>query len=88
MSRASFITMYVAINIHRVINNNRTGTNNGGKKAVSYAHVVYIYSNLLRVVYINNDISYVTKQNKTRVTSMQLLYIFRISDTSYIARMV
>ena len=26
------------------INNNRTGTNNGGKKAVSYAHVVNIYS--------------------------------------------
>ena len=53
------------------INNNCTGTNDGGKKAVSYVHVVHIYSNLLRVVYINTyDISYVTKQYKTRVTSM------------------
>ena len=31
------------------INNNRTGTNNAGKKAVTYAHVVHIYKNLLRV---------------------------------------
>ena len=38
-------TIYVAINIHFV---GTTGTNNGGKKAVSYAHVVHIYSNLLR----------------------------------------
>ena len=84
MSRASFITMYVAINIHRVINNNRTGTNNGGKKAVSYAHVVYIYSNLLRVVYINNDISYVTKQNKdARDVNATPLYISHLRYLLY-----
>ena len=59
-SRESYITEYVAINKYALhvyeINNNWTGTNNGGKKSVSYAHVVHIYSNLLRFVYVNSNI--------------------------------
>ena len=56
----SYITMYVAINTqprgHKT-NINRTGTNNGGsrKEGGVITHVVHIYSNLLRVAYINSN---------------------------------
>ena len=47
MSRASYITMYVAINTCIQINNKRTSEERW--RCMSYARVVHFYSNLLLV---------------------------------------
>ena len=47
---ASYVTVYVAVNIHHV-NHNRTGTNNGGKKAVLYTLTWYVFIAIYYVSY-------------------------------------